>query len=220
MSENTTALEVYNRLHDFFGAIDWRPSLTPIDELVSTILSQSTTDLNRDRAFERLKARFGSWEAVRGGNVAEIEAAIRVAGLSNQKAPRIKAALQFITDERGELNLDFLRQMSVDAARNWLTQMHGVGIKTASIILLFSLGMPAFPVDTHVHRTTGRLGLIPPQTSAKKAHYILETVLPPETYLEAHLNLIRLGREICRARRPDCVACPLQDVCEYARHNA
>lgn len=215
--ETLSAKETYRRLRDFFGPADWRPPLSAIDELVSTILSQSTTDLNRDRAFERLKARFGTWEAVRDGDVVEIEAAIRVAGLGRQKAPRIKAALQFISAERGELSLDFLRDMPVDDARAWLTQIHGVGIKTASIILLFALGMPAFPVDTHVHRTTGRIGLIPPKTSAKKAHHILEAALPPEVYLDGHLQFIRLGREICRARTPNCAACPLQKQCPSAK---
>ena len=212
---HTPAFEVYQRLYDFFGPVDWRPALPAIDELVSTILSQSTTDLNRDRAFDRLKNRFPTWEAVRDGEVSEIEAAIRVAGLSRQKAPRIKAALEFITAERGELTLDFLRDMSVSDARAWLTQMKGIGIKTASIILLFALDMPAFPVDTHVHRITGRLGLIPPKTNAEKTHYILEAALPPETYLDGHMNLLRLGREICHARNPKCEICPIQDLCAF-----
>lgn len=217
--EPTPACLVHRKLLEHFDPVTWRPSLLPVDELVSTILSQSTTDLNRDRAFERLKDRFGSWEAVRDGNVAEIEAAIRVAGLSRQKAPRIKAALQFITQSQGSLTLDFLRDMPVAEARAWLTQIHGVGLKTASIILLFSLGRPAFPVDTHVHRTTSRLGLIPPKTSAEKAHLLLEKELPPETYLDAHLNLIRLGREICHAGRPECAVCPLAEMCAWHQAN-
>lgn len=212
-----TAPQVHARLLDAYGPVDWRPGLPPIDELVSTILSQSTTDLNRDRAFNRLKEQFGSWEAVRDSSADEIEAAIRVAGLSRQKAPRIKAALEYVTETQGELALDFLKTMPVDEARAWLTRMKGVGIKTASIILLFSLDMPAFPVDTHVHRTTGRLGVIPPKTSAEKAHHILEAALPPETYLDAHMNLIRLGREVCHARKPDCEACPLHEICLYYR---
>ena len=212
-----TALQVHTMLLDAYGPVDWRPGLSPVDELVSTILSQSTTDLNRDRAFTRLQEQFGSWEAVRDGSVDEIESAIRVAGLSRQKAPRIKAALEHVTETQGRLSLDFLEMMPVDEARAWLTQMKGVGIKTASIILLFSLDMPAFPVDTHVHRTTGRLGLIPPKTSAEKAHHILEAALPPETYLDAHMNLIRLGRQVCQARKPNCEACPLNEVCVYYR---
>ncbi|MFQ5576398.1 MAG: endonuclease III domain-containing protein [Anaerolineae bacterium] len=207
------AIDVHHTLREFFGPVGWRPALPAVDELVSTILSQSTTDLNRDRAFNRLRERFGSWEAVRDGEVADIEAAIRVAGLSKQKAPRIKAALQAITTAQGRLTLDFLRAMPVGEARAWLMQLKGVGIKTASIILLFSFDMPAFPVDTHVHRTTRRLGLIAAKTGAEKAHYLLEAALPPQTYLEAHLNLIRLGREFCRARRPACNACPLQRMC-------
>jgi len=214
------AIDVHNKLIETFGPVDWRPPLSPVDELVSTILSQSTTDLNRDRAFNRLEAHFGSWEAVMNGDVADIETAIRVAGLSRQKAPRIKAALQFVFDSQGELSLDFLKEMPAAEARGWLTQMYGVGIKTASIILLFSLDMPAFPVDTHVHRITKRLGLIPPKASAEKAHYILEKALPPETYFDAHLNLIRLGREICRARKPECEACPLKEMCGYVARSA
>jgi endonuclease-3 len=210
-----TALEVHQCLMEVFGPVDWRPNLRPVDELVSTILSQNTSDINRDRAYESLKAQFSSWEAVRDGDVAEIEAAIRMAGLSKQKAPRIKAALEFITETQGELTLDFLKEMPVDEARAWLTQMKGVGLKTASIILLFALDMPAFPVDTHVHRTSKRLGLISAKTSAEQAHYLLEEALPPETYLDAHLNLIRLGREICHARKPDCEACPLKNICVY-----
>ena len=214
-----TAVEVHQKLLDAFGPVDWRPGLSPIDELVSTILSQSTSDLNRDRGFNQLKEQLGSWEAVRDGDVDEIEAAIRVAGLSRQKAPRIKAALQFITETQGSLTLDFLKDMSVDEARAWLTAITGIGIKTASIILLFSLDMPAFPVDTHVHRTTKRLGLIPSKLSAKKAHYVLETSLPAEAYLDGHMNLIRLGRQICHARKPDCEACPLKDICVYYHEN-
>ena len=211
----TTALDVHHRLMEFYGPVDWRPPLSAVDELVSTILSQSTTDLNRDRAFNGLRERFESWEAVMNGDTADIEAAIRVAGLSRQKAPRIKAALQFVYDSQGAFSLDFLKAMPVEEARAWLTQMRGVGVKTASIILLFSLGMPAFPVDTHVHRISKRLGLIPPKAGAEKAHYILEEALPPETYLDAHLNLIRLGREICKARNPNCKVCPLNELCAY-----
>ncbi len=130
-----TAIAVRNKLLEIFGPIDWRPTLSPVAELVSTILSQSTTDLNRDRAFKRLKDRFGDWEGVRDGRVDEIEAAIRVAGLSKQKAPRIKAALEFVTETQGALTLDFLKAMPVGEARAWLTQMKGDAPKTASIIL-------------------------------------------------------------------------------------
>lgn len=220
MSNNLfTPLEVHQTLLNHFGPVDWRPGLPPVDELVSTILSQSTTDLNRDRAFDRLKETFPSWEAVAEAEVTAIQDAIRVAGLAKQKAPSIKGALQFILETQGELTLEFLREMPVDEARAWLIQIKGVGIKTASIVLLFSLDMPAFPVDTHVHRTTRRLGVIPPKTTAEKAHHLLEAALPPESYFDAHLNLIRLGREICQARQPKCQTCFLRDRCLYYQEN-
>ncbi|HET7089328.1 MAG TPA: endonuclease III, partial [Anaerolineae bacterium] len=136
-------------------------------------------------------------------------------GLSQQKAPRIKKALQHVTRERGALNLDFLRDMPVDEARQWLMSIDGVGPKTAAIVLLFSLNKPAFPVDTHVHRVTGRLGLIPPRASAEKAHMILEGLVPAELYLPFHLNVIMHGREVCRARKPQCAVCVLRRQCRY-----
>lgn len=206
---------VHQRLLEVYGNPQWRPHLDPISEVVSTILSQNTSDVNRDRAFGRLQARYATWEAVRDAPVAAIEEAIRPAGLAQQKAPRIKGALGFITEERGELSLDFLKQMPVDEAKAWLTQIKGIGPKTAAIILLFSLGMPAFPVDTHVHRVSQRLGLIGPRVSAEKAHDVLEDLLPPDHYYPFHLNVIRHGREICHARNPKCEICPLQDLCDY-----
>jgi len=206
---------VHRRLLEVYGRPQWRPHLDPISEVVSTILSQNTSDVNRDRAFARLRMRFTTWEEVRDAPVGTVEEAIRPAGLARQKAPRINGALQFITQERGELSLDFLKDMPVDEAKAWLTQITGIGPKTAAIILLFSLGMPAFPVDTHVHRVTGRLGLIGPKVSAEKAHDVLEGLLPPEWYYPFHLNAIRHGREICHARNPKCEICPLQDLCDY-----
>lgn len=209
------AQAVHQRLMEVYGQPQWRSHLDPISQVTSTIISQNTSDVNRDRAFERLRARFASWEVVRDAPVEAIEEAIRPAGLAQQKAPRIKGALQFITQERGELSLDFLKDLTVDEAKAWLTQIKGIGPKTAAIILLFSLGMPAFPVDTHVHRVTQRLGLIGPKVSAEKAHVILEDLLPPDIYYPFHLNVIRHGREICHARNPRCEICPLQALCDY-----
>jgi endonuclease-3 len=209
------ALAVHQRLMEIYGRPQWRSHLDPISQVVSTIISQNTSDVNRDRAFERLRARFASWEVVRDAPVEAIEEAIRPAGLAQQKAPRIKGALQFITQERGELSLDFLKDLPVDEAKAWLTQVKGIGPKTAAIILLFSLGMPAFPVDTHVHRVTQRLGLIGLKVSAAKAHVILEDLLPAAIYYPFHLNVIRHGREICHARNPQCEICPLQTLCDY-----
>lgn len=192
-----------------------RPALDPIAELVSTILSQSTNDTLRDRAFDNLRRRFPTWEQVRDAPARQIVSAIQVAGLARQKGPRIKAALQHITAERGELSLDFLAGWPVDEARAWLMAMDGVGPKTAAIVLLFALGRPAFPVDTHVHRVSTRLGLIPNSTSPEKAHILLERLVPPAWYYAFHLNLIAHGRQVCTARSPRCPACPLKTHCDY-----
>ena len=188
-----------------------------IDELVSTILSQNTNDINRDRAFTALRAKFSTWEQVRDAQNNEVVEAIRPSGLANQKGPRIQQVLRSITEERGSLDLSFLKDMSVEDARNWLTKFNGVGPKTAAIVLCFSLDMPAFPVDTHVYRVTGRIGLRPEKMTVEQAHPHLESLFPPETYFAAHLNIIRLGREICQARRPRCEECPIINLCDYGR---
>ncbi len=214
------AVEVHRRLLEVYGEPEWRNPLPPLDELVSTILSQNTNDNNRDRAFAALRARFPTWEAVRDAPLQEVVAAIRPAGLANQKAPRIQAVLRAITEQRGRLDLDFLRDWPPERVREWLMQFKGVGPKTAAIVMLFSLGQPAFPVDTHVYRVTGRLGLRPARISVEQAHETLAASFPPETYYAAHLNLIRLGREVCRARKPRCARCPLNDLCPFAAQNS
>lgn len=209
------ALAVHKRLLDFYGYPKWRNPLPPLDELVSTILSQNTNDTNRDVAFNALKARFATWEEVRDAPLKQVKDAIRTAGLANQKAPRIQAALRSITKARGELSLEFLRGLSAAEAKAWLTQFKGVGPKTAAIVLQFSLDKPAFPVDTHIYRVTGRIGLRPQKMNVEKAHPYFEELFPPESYYAAHLNIIRLGREICVARKPRCPDCPLKDLCDY-----
>lgn len=206
------ALEIHRRLLQVFGR-PRRTRLDPVAELVCTILSQNTNDQNRDRAFEALRARFPTWEAVRDAPTEAVARAIRVAGLANQKAPRIQEALRRIGEHNGQLSLDFLLEMSTEEARAWLEALPGVGPKTAAIVLLFSLDKPAFPVDTHIYRVTGRLGLRPPGMSVEKAHRWLEAVFPPETYHDAHLNLIELGRRYCRPRNPKCAQCPVLDLC-------
>jgi len=211
------ALAIHHRLVELYGDHPARPHLDPLEELVSTILSQNTNDLNRDRAFERLRRRFPNWEAVRDAPVEAVEEAIRPAGLSRIKAPRIQAALRRISTERGVLSLDFLAELPLQEARSWLTAMEGIGPKTAAIVLLFAFGRPAFPVDTHIHRVSKRLGLIPPNASRERAHLLLEQLLPPEVYYTAHLNLIRHGRETCHPRRPACAHCPLLDLCPYGQ---
>ena len=211
------ALAVHSRLIRFYGEPVWRDPLPPLDELISTILSQNTNDRNRDRAFRELSQRFPGWEAVRDAPAGEVVDAIRVAGLANQKGPRIQAVLREITRERGSLDLSFLKRMTREEARTWLMQFNGVGPKTAAIVLQFSLGFPAFPVDTHIYRVSGRIGLRPANMTVEQAHLFLERLLPPGAYYAAHLNLIRLGREICQARRADCPHCPLVDLCDLGR---
>lgn len=215
MNPNDKALVVHQRLVQVWGERPHHSHLDPVSELVCTIISQNTNDNLRDQAYRALRQRFPTWEEVRDAPVQEVIEAIKVAGLGQTKAPRMQQALRRITAERGKLELDFLREMSVEEAKAWLTAMNGIGPKTAAIILLFSLGMPAFPVDTHIHRVSRRLGLIPPQTSREKAHELLEAMLPPETYYTFHLNLIRHGREVCGARKPRCELCTLRDVCDY-----
>jgi len=209
------ALQVHRRLIEFYGEPLWRNPLPALDELVSTILSQNTNDRNRDLAFNALRARFSTWGEVRDAPSAEVIEAIRPAGLANQKGPRIQQVLRSITAERGSLELEFLHALETEAARAWLTRFNGVGPKTAAIVLQFSLGKAAFPVDTHVHRVTGRIGLRPEKMNAEQAHVFLAGLFPPETYYAAHLNIIRLGREICQARKPFCEKCPLLDICDY-----
>lgn len=206
---------VYNKLVEVYGKPDWRQHLPPVDELVSTILSQSTSDTNRDKGFYALKERYPEWQQVIDAPTEEIRDTIRPAGLANQKAPRIQGALRRIQEKRGKLSLDFIEEMDLDEALDWLTSIKGVGRKTASIVLLFSFDRPAFPVDTHVHRVTKRLGLIGPKVTADKAHEILENMGAPDTYYPFHLNLIRHGREVCLARNPQCQLCPLQEWCDY-----
>lgn len=217
MTTAQLALQVHDRLLAFYGQPLWRNPLPALDELVSTILSQNTNDTNRDRAFAALRARFPTWEAVRDAEPEAVMDAIRPAGLANQKGPRIQQVLRAITAERGNLDLSFLADWPLEEARRWLLQFKGVGPKTAAIVLCFSLDRPAFPVDTHIYRVTGRIGLRPEKMSVEEAHSHLESLFLPETYYAAHLNLIRLGREICTARKPACERCPLEALCAFGQ---
>jgi endonuclease-3 len=213
------ALKVHEKLLEVFGHPTWRNPLPPVDELVSTILSQNTNDTNRDRAFHALRAKFADWESVRDANAEEVVSAIRPAGLANQKGPRIQQVLRQVTEERGSLDLSFLNDLPLEEARSWLMKFNGVGPKTAAIVLCFSLGRPAFPVDTHIYRVSGRIGLRPEALTVEQAHPHLEALLPPETYYAAHLNLIRLGREICHARKPECPRCPIRKLCDFGKQS-
>jgi len=213
-------MEIHHKLCNLYGDPPHQPDGDPLAALVNTILSQNTNDRNRDIAFAALRARFPTWEAVRDAPVEAVIDAIRPAGLAPTKGPNIQAALRQITAERGApsdgaLSLAFLETLPLEDARQWLTKLNGVGPKTAAIVLLFALGRPAFPVDTHVHRVSRRLGLIPQNTSREKAHVLLEALVPPELYWAFHLNLIAHGRQVCHARQPACAECPLQSRCAY-----
>jgi endonuclease-3 len=209
------AEEVYRRLLTAYGVPDWRPHFLPMEELILTFLSQNTSDVNSGRAFEALRARYPTWQAVLDAPTAELAETIRSGGLGQQKAPRIQSALRRILEERGEFSIDHLADLPTDEAMRWLTSLNGVGHKTASIVLLFCFGKPAFPVDTHVGRVTRRLGLAGAKESEEKIKATWESLIPEEWYYPLHLNLIRHGRQVCRARAPDCPACVLSDICLY-----
>lgn len=204
---------VCRRLGKAYGPVAAPPPRPVLDALVATILSQNTSDSNSHAAFEALGRRFDGWEAVRRAPAPRIARAIRSAGLSNQKAPRIKAILQKIHEERGELSLDFLRSVRASRAGQYLAGLPGVGPKTAACVLLFACRKPVLPVDTHVHRVSRRLGLIGPRTGAASAHQELSPLVPAHRVLQFHVQLIRHGRTVCSARSPQCAGCPLLDLC-------
>ena len=212
-TRSVSAKDVMEQLGEEYGPVEWSPRLGPASELVSTILSQHTSDINSERAFENLMATFGTLQAVADAPVEAIEEAIRMGGLAKVKAPRIKAILKQVLDEVGSFDLSFLGEMSLDEAKSWLKKLPGVGPKTAAIILCFSLGMPAMPVDTHIYRVSKRLGLIGPKISAEKAHDILEPMVPPEDVFAFHVYLIQHGRQVCKAPRPLCDRCVMSSGC-------
>jgi endonuclease III len=206
--------EVSRRLARRFGKPDLCGHETsPVHNLVLTILSQNTNDANRDRAFASLRKRFPTIPRLAAAKPSELEDAIRVGGLAKAKAAAILAALSRLKSERGGYALDFLRSMQLSDARAYLTSFPGVGVKTANILLLFSLGFPAFPVDTHILRVTQRLGLVPAKATLAAAALRLEPHVPAGEHVPLHLNLIRLGRELCRPRNPLCPSCPLLPLC-------
>ena len=196
-----------------FGHPKWHPDGQPLSTLVQTILSQNTSDTNSGRSFRSLMAAFPQWENVAAANPADIAASIQSGGLADIKAKRIKQALEEIMRKRGALELDFLNAMSVGEATGWLKQLPGVGDKTAACVLLFSLGKPALPVDTHILRVSKRLGLIGGRTSAEEAHEVLPELVPPHNTYEFHVLMIEHGRRTCKAQRPVCPKCVLRDVC-------
>ncbi len=231
---------VLQELAGRYGRPVWQRRLDPTSELVLTILSQNSADVNAERAFESLRAAFPSgagveihepgpgwggrgltpgappdWAAVEAAPIGQLVEAIRPGGLAVQKAPRIQAALRHIREERGNHSLEFLGEMSALEARDWLTGIDGIGKKTASVLLLFSFGLPLMPVDRHVERVSKRIGLLPAKATSDQAHDEYLAVLEPDRVLEAHVNLIQHGRVICHARNPEHDRCPVAARCRF-----
>lgn len=204
-------------LAERYGRPVWGGPGDPLDELMLTILSQNTSDVNRDKAWRQLKDRFPTWEAVADEDTAELAAAIAPAGLSNQKAPRMLAILRDIERRFGRLTLDDLAEWPIPQVRDYLTAYPGVGPKTAACVLMFALGRPVMPVDTHVHRICTRLALIPKGASFETAHESMEKITPPELIYPLHIEMIRHGRALCRPTNPKCAECPVFDDCKYPK---
>ncbi|HKW21402.1 MAG TPA: endonuclease III [Ktedonobacterales bacterium] len=213
----TKVARVYEKLVATYGIPPWEPTGDPLGELVATILSQHTSDINSERAYRQLRAVFPAWEQVRDAPTDDVVGAIRSGGLAQQKAERIQQILRILTERLGDapLTLDSLDAMPLDDALAWLRELPGVGPKTAACVLLFALGKPAFPVDTHVWRVTKRLGLIGSRVSAESAHETLQAMIPQGWRYTMHIDLIRHGRQICYARNPACFRCPISSECQY-----
>jgi len=211
---------VINKLERSYGVPSWQPNHDPLGELIATILSQNTSDVNSDRAYAALRAAYPTWEAVLRADADEVAAVIRSGGLASLKTRRIQAILQTIQARYGRLDLDFLMDMPMAAARAFLAEFPGVGPKTVACVLLFACGHPALPVDTHVHRVTTRLGWLPRGCTAEQAHTVLESLIPPPKVYSAHVNLIRHGRGVCKARQPDCAHCLLRGFCPFPQQSA
>ena len=216
IAKRTQAAEVSKKLMDVYGPIEWKPRYNAAEELVYTILSQHTSDINSERAFLNLMKTFGDLYSIANSPILEIETAIRRGGLAKVKAPRIKNILNEVLKEVGSFDLSFLAEMPLHEAKSWLTKLNGVGPKTAAIILCFSFGLPAMPVDTHIYRVAQRLGLIGKKITAEKAHDLLEPIVPPDEVFQFHMFLIKHGRDTCKAQRPKCDSCELHNLCPSA----
>ena len=221
--DRPTAAARRDRLRRVVAALDalygrplWSPRYPPVDELVYTVLSQNTADVNTERTFVTLRARFPTWVDVRAAAEGDVEDAIALGGLAHTKAPRIRRILAAISERSGEPDLAELDEMDDAAAQAYLVRLPGVGPKTAACVLMFALGRPVMPVDTHVHRLARRLGLIDATTSAEQAHTVLTDLAGPENVYAAHIHLVTHGRRVCHARRPDCGACALTGLCPSA----
>lgn len=219
MEPKELAQSIHFKLLAYFGKPEWtkQPAL---DELILTVLSQNTNDRNRDVAFRTMREKYPTWDDVHHANTEELIDSVRYAGLANQKAPRIQAILNTVFETSGEYTLDFLHDKDADEVKEWLISLKGVGSKTASIVMVFAMGLPAFPVDTHVYRVSGRIGLRESKLTVEQTHLALAKLYAPEQYGEAHLLLIFLGRQICKARKPNCGQCPIYDLCQFEEKTA
>lgn len=211
--ERWTPAELIALLGERYGRAPQQPSRAPVIELVLTLLSQHTSDHNSGRAMHQLLARFPEWDEVIEAPASEVEDAIRAGGLAPTKSKRLQALLAEVRERAPDYDLSMLETMPLDEAKRWLTSLPGVGPKTAACVLLFALGRPALPVDTHVERVSKRLGLVPPKTPADKAHALLEAMLEPDEVYPFHVDLIQHGRRTCHARNPQCETCPLLPRC-------
>ena len=211
--------EIERLLDAEYGPRLLRPGGDPLSTLIGTILSQSTSDVNSSRAMASLQEELPTWEEVRDAPVDDVIDAIRIGGLANTKGPRIQAVLRAVSDERPDLDLGFLAEMSVESAMRWLTALDGVGPKTAACVLLFALGMPAMPVDTHVGRVMTRIGILPGRTSTATKQCMLEDMIgpEPERVYAVHVETIAHGRRICRSQGPKCEICVLKEHCDYGQ---
>jgi endonuclease-3 len=215
--KSQTLRSAFDRLGALYGVPKWERSGPALDELVQTVLSQNTNDRNSGEGFRRLRSAFPNWEAVEKAPARRVAAAIRVSGLSNTKSVRIQQMLRRIRKERGAYSLEFLKNADAASAQEYLLSIPGVGPKTAACVLLFSFGKPVFPVDTHIHRVTQRLGILGPKVNAVEAHRQLQALVPAEIVYPLHLLLIRHGRETCHARNPECARCVLLSICRTGK---
>ena len=209
-------IDIDRLLKERFGNKVLKPHREPIGELIRTILSQNTTDTNRDRAYERLRKKFPVWGDILKARTDSIKTAIKPGGLSGVKAPRIKIILQQLSNGNGTIDLSFLEKMPVKSGIEYLTSFKGVGVKTAACVLLFSYGKKLFPVDTHIYRISQRLGLVTGGCGREKTFEILNDIIPNRLFYRLHLNLIELGRKTCRSRNPLCNECSIDKYCQSA----
>lgn len=210
---------IIRALEERFGVPRLRKREKPLEVLIKTMLSQNTNDRNRDKAYASLKARFPRWEDILNSSPGEVSRAIRVGGLSHRKGKRIYDLLRWIEGRYGEITLQPICQMDFAQAWENLGGVKGIGVKTLAVVLLFACEKDIFPVDTHVHRICLRLGIVPFRATAEKAFWIMRDLVPPGKSLSLHLNMIALGREICRPRNPHCPLCPLNSECAYSLRN-